>query len=265
MGVALYLLLSGDTMYVGLCLVMVGVVAARWRSVLGGGLVWVGLVLAIISAVPIHPAAYVFLLFLGTAWQVSRTRNHKINQRMAAGFIVAVAIVFGWAFTHRGASHLTLPTDRAVFVIGDSLSAGLASSKEGAWPQLLSARLNLQVSNLASAGATLRDGASQARAIPEIPAIVLVELGGNDLLAGVAPARFETDLRSLLATLVRTDRRILMFELPLLPFQNPFGRSQREVCAQYRIILLPRSWPARLRYRGTRATAYTFRRRDTLG
>jgi lysophospholipase L1-like esterase len=241
MGVALYLLLSGDTLYVGLCLVVVGIVASRWRSVLGGVLVWAGLVLAMVSAVPLHPATYALLLILGAAWQVSRTRNHKVNQRTAAVLIVAVAIVFGWAFTHRGASRLTLPRDRAVFVIGDSLSAGLGTSKAGAWPQLLSARLKLQVSNLAWAGATLGDGVSQARAIPEGPAIVLVELGGNDLLAGAEPARFGADLRSLLATLVGTDRQVLMFELPLLPFQNAFGRIQREACAQYEVTLLSRS------------------------
>jgi lysophospholipase L1-like esterase len=160
---------------------------------------------------------------------------------MAVAFIVAAAIVFGWAFTHQGASRLTLPRDRAVFIIGDSLSAGLGSSREDTWPQLLSARLKLEVSNLAWAGATLRDGASQARAIPEGPAIVLVELGGNDLLAGAEPATFGADLRSFLGTLVRKDRRILMFELPLLPFQNAFGRIQREVCAQYGVGLLSRS------------------------
>lgn len=238
---ALYLLLAGDALYVGLCLLIVGIVASKWRSVLGGVLVWAGLVLALVSAVPLHPAAYALLLILGAAWQGGRTRNHKANQRTAALLVVAVAVVFGWVFTHRGASRLTLPRDRAVLIIGDSLSAGLGTSKEGAWPRLLSAKLKLEVSNLARAGATLGDGASQARAIPEGPAIVFVELGGNDLLAGAEPARFGADLRSLLATLVRPERRILMFELPLLPFQNVFGRIQREVCTQYGVGLLSRS------------------------
>lgn len=238
---ALYLLLSGDALYIGLCVVVAGIVASRWRFVLGGGLVWAGFVLALVSAVPLHPAAYASLFILGAAWQVSRTRNHKVNQRTDAVLMVAVAVVFGWAFTHRGASRLTLPRDRAVFIIGDSLSAGLGTSKQGAWPQLLAAKLRLQVSNLAWPGATLGDGVSQARAIPEGPAIVLVELGGNDLLAGTQPVRFDADLRSLLATLVRTDRQVLMFELPLLPLQNAFGRIQREVCAQYGVILLSRS------------------------
>jgi lysophospholipase L1-like esterase len=85
------------------------------------------------------------------------------------------------------------------------------------------------------------DGTSQASGIPPGPATVLVELGGNDLLAGTTPARFDADLRALLAKVVMRDRHVLMFELPLLPFQNTYGRIQREVCEQHGVALLPRS------------------------
>jgi len=160
---------------------------------------------------------------------------------MDIALILALVGVLGAALAVRGDSRLALPRDNAVFVLGDSISAGVGASKEGTWPQLLSARLNLSVSNLAQPGATLADGASQARAIPKDPAIVLVELGGNDLLGGAAPERFGTDLRSLLATLMSRDHRLLMFELPLLPFQNAFGRIQREACKEYGVTLVPRS------------------------
>ena len=97
------------------------------------------------------------------------------------------------------------------------------------------------MSNLARAGARLADGASQARAIPQGSATVLVELGGNDLLGGTSAARFGADLESLLVALAAADRRVLMFELPLLPLQNTFGRIQRKVCKKHGVTLLPRS------------------------
>jgi len=155
--------------------------------------------------------------------------------------ILSVVAVLCAALAARGDSRLDLPRDKPVYVVGDSISAGLGTSKDGTWPQLLAARLGLNVSNLAQPGARLADGASQARSIPKGPAVVVVELGGNDLLSGTTPARFGADLRSFLEMLKTRDRRILMFELPLLPFQNAFGRIQREVCREHDVSLVPRS------------------------
>jgi lysophospholipase L1-like esterase len=71
--------------------------------------------------------------------------------------------------------------------------------------------------------------------------VVLVELGGNDLLGGTDPDAFARDLRSLLRAVAVGERRVVMFELPLLPFQNGYGRIQRRVCAEHGVDLLPRS------------------------
>lgn len=241
MGVPLYLLISGDILYCGLCLVVGGVAVSTWRPSVGRVLAWSGLVLALVSAVPIHPALYALLFLLVVGWQISRRRDPRVNQRMAAVPLGGVALVLAAALLDRADSSVVLPTNRPVFVIGDSLSAGMRASKEGTWPQLVSAKLHLNVSNLARAGATLGDGKVQAKAIPEGPATVLVELGGNDLLGGASAAKFRADLHSLLGTLATKERTVLMFELPWLPFQNSFGRIQREVCAEHAVVLLPRS------------------------
>jgi len=58
---------------------------------------------------------------------------------------------------------------------------GLSASKNGTWPELLSARLGLNVSNLARPGARLADGASQARSIPRDYGVTLVP---RSVLAG---------------------------------------------------------------------------------
>jgi hypothetical protein len=76
-GVPLYLLISGDIVYLGLCLVVVGVGATRWHARLGRGLAWSGLVLSVVSAVPIHPALYAILFLVTAAWQVSPRSTAK--------------------------------------------------------------------------------------------------------------------------------------------------------------------------------------------
>ena len=153
---------------------------------------------------------------------------------------VSVAAISGIAIRWRQTTGSALPKDLPVFVIGDSLSAGLGPSPAGTWPHLLSQRLGLSVSNLSQAGATLSNSVQHVRSVPAERAIVIVELGGNDILGGTSPEQFASDLRTLLGALTTGDRRVVMFELPLLPFQNSYGRIQRRLCARYGVDLIPR-------------------------
>jgi acyl-CoA thioesterase-1 len=211
------------------------VIVAAWHRAAGRVLVTVGLILALLSAVPIHPAIYGLLFVTTAVWLVIPRR---VTTLAVLGLVASAALGSLIATQPWGAR---LSPKSPVFVLGDSISAGLNLSNEGTWPRLLSAKLNVGVTNLAHPGATLASGSAQAKALPPGAGIVLVELGGNDLLGDATPAQFERDLRSLLSRLATGDRRVLMFELPLLPFQNRFGRIQRDVCSQYGVTLLPRS------------------------
>ena len=55
--------------------------------------------------------------------------------------------------------------------------------------------------------------------------MIVVEIGGNDILGGTPAKQFERDLDQLLSVLaVQENRQVLMFELPLPPFYNAYGR-----------------------------------------
>jgi acyl-CoA thioesterase-1 len=208
---------------------------------MGGGLVWAGIGLALLSSVPIHPALYAILVLAGAAWVFARNRSAHRERSFRRALIVVVVLVSMIALADRWPSRPALASDKPVYVIGDSLSAGLGTPAEATWPRLLSEKLKLTVVNLASAGASLADGLAQARAIPHGSAIVVIALGGNDLLRGVSSSRFSADLQALLAEVSAKDRRVAMFELPLLPFQNAFGRIQRQACKRHGVTLLPRA------------------------
>jgi hypothetical protein len=68
----------------------------------------------------------------------------------------------------------------------------------------------------------------------------LIEIGGNDLLSGMSSAEFGEGLDSVLASLSRPGRTLVMFELPLLPHKIGFGRVQRRLSAKYRVCLIPK-------------------------
>lgn len=236
----LYLLISGAILYWSLALAVLGAVAGRKYRPLGVGLVWGGVALALASAMPLHPALYAILVAGGGAWQLGRERGARAEALGVAFLVVAAGVVCCAAVASRVRPPASLPAGRPVYVLGDSVSAGLGPSSEGTWPQLLSMERGLRVSNLARAGATLAGGVLQARGIPPGPATVLVELGGNDVLVGSPPARFAADLRALLVAVGGQEHQVLMFELPLLPFQAEYGRIQRREARAHGVALLPR-------------------------
>jgi acyl-CoA thioesterase-1 len=80
----------------------------------------------------------------------------------------------------------------------------------------------------------------QADRIEPGGAIVLVEIGGNDLLGTTTASDYEKGLAFLLGALSRPEREVVMFELPLLPFKNQFGRIQRRLASAHGVKLIPK-------------------------
>ncbi len=128
---------------------------------------------------------------------------------------------------------LPVSTGATVYVIGDSVSAGMNDAPENTWPAVMGRRYSVPVVNLSQAGGTARSALRQAEQIDLEPSVVVVEIGGNDLLSGVGSHEFTTDLRRLLEETCQPGRRVLLMELPLPPFCNEYGRVQRELAAEF--------------------------------
>lgn len=127
-----------------------------------------------------------------------------------------------------------------IFVLGDSISAGI-SKNEKTWPAILSETYNINIVNLAQAGATVESALDQAAKITETEGIlVILEIGGNDLISRIPANEFGQHLEKLLASVCKPNRTILMLELPLFPFCNSYGRIQRNLAKQYDVFLVPK-------------------------
>jgi len=100
------------------------------------------------------------------------------------------------------------------------------------------------VNNLSRAGATIETALDQAGQVNATNALVIVEIGGNDLLGRTAPRTFYAQLDALLRKLKNGNHRIVMFELPLLPFWNAYGADQRALAEKYEVALIPKSYLA---------------------
>lgn len=98
----------------------------------------------------------------------------------------------------------TLPAGATVLALGDSLTAGAGVNADQAWPALLASRTGWMVVNGGVSGDTSADA---LRRLPSLlqqhkPALVLVALGGNDMLRHLPEQETVANLGKIL-TLVR--------------------------------------------------------------
>lgn len=91
-----------------------------------------------------------------------------------------------------------------ILIFGDSLSAGYGIDVDQSWGALLQERLKDQgyehrVVNASISGETTEGGVTQIdNAIREFsPAVIILELGGNDGLRGFPPARIKSNLKAI--------------------------------------------------------------------
>jgi len=235
------LLADGDAFFIGMALVLLGVGARLWvrRKLLLALLRIIGLVgavLVIASSTPFPVWAYCVWLLLWLAifvLPVARTKS-VVTPAFAA---VSILLCF-LEFPHHLPVRIPVAQGEHVYVIGDSISAGLDSSERN-WPLVLGDISHLNVTNLAEPGATASSALAQVRGIIEPNSLVIIEIGGNDMLGDTDGDEFSKDLDALLSG-IPPSSHCAMFELPLLPFRNNYGRAQRTLAARHHVILIPK-------------------------
>ncbi|HUS24348.1 MAG TPA: arylesterase [Candidatus Binatia bacterium] len=139
----------------------------------------------------------------------------------------------------------------AILVWGDSLSAALGIPVESGWVQLLAQRLREQgyphaVINGSVSGETTAGGLSRlpAALAAHRPALLLIELGGNDGLRGLPVKQMQDNLAQMVRLGRRAGARVLVFEMRLPPNFGPaytgaFQRSFADVARRQQATLVP--------------------------
>jgi len=122
---------------------------------------------------------------------------------------------------------------RTILVFGDSLSAGLGMAREESWPALLERELARRggtppwtVVNASISGETTHGGAARLAATLDrvAPAIVILELGGNDALRGLPLEDSRRNLATMATLIEQHHARLLVVGIALPPnFGDEFG------------------------------------------
>jgi acyl-CoA thioesterase-1 len=131
--------------------------------------------------------------------------------------------------------------ERQIAVIGDSLTAGYGESDlTRKWPAILRDRHGVAVEDFSKAGATVASAAQGLEQVSIDAPVVIVEIGGNDFLGGGSVAAFEAGLDALLKAVCQPGRQVAMFELPIPPLYEGFGRVQRDLASRHGVALIPK-------------------------
>ena len=115
--------------------------------------------------------------------------------------VFSLFIIFALTFTRSGCAD----DDRVILILGDSLSAAYSMKLDESWPSLLQKRLTehghaYHVFNSSIVGDTTEGGLSRLpRLLSQLhPALVVVELGGNDGLRGLPLEVTRNNLQSMI-------------------------------------------------------------------
>lgn len=240
---------NGNVFFVGLALsVLAALLRAKavpraFRFLLNIA-AFLGIALVILSATPLPLWLYALwvALFIGARLVRAWGKSAAVVPLL---FTYLSLVIFLTELPYHSCPRTEIQHDKPVFVLGDSISAGMGS-KERTWPEVLGELSHLKVTNLAQPGGTVGSALKQASAITESDAVVIVEIGGNDLLGGANSQTFRMQLDQLLAKLRGQNCQVVMFELPLPPFANAFGQAQRSLAKKYQVALIPKHYLTRL-------------------
>src|SRR5450830_1566924 len=133
------------------------------------------------------------------------------NRRLMFRAAMSILLVLGFlpqAYAHSAS--------KSILVLGDSLSAEYGLSRGQGWVSLLEKKLadssmNTTVINASISGETTSGGRVR------LPALVIIELGGNDALRGLSVAASEENFRTMITAAKKANAEVLLIGMKIPP------------------------------------------------
>lgn len=142
-------------------------------------------------------------------------------------------------------------TAGTVLIVGDSISAGFGVDTRYGWASLLQTRLRQEgfddkVVNASISGDTSAGGQARLPALlaAHKPAVVVLELGGNDGLRGQPPAQLRQNLASMVDQSRQAGAKVLLLGMQLPPnygvrYTTAFAKVYEELAKDKQVALVP--------------------------
>lgn len=135
-------------------------------------------------------------------------------------------------------------------MFGDSLVAGYNLAQTDSLPAqletaLIKKRLDVKVINAGISGDTTFGGVERLNSIlDQKPNIVIIVLGGNDMLRGIDPEKTYQNLEQIIATLQKNNIKVILSEMKSsanygFQFKSKFDAIYPKLSKKYSLPLIP--------------------------
>ena len=239
-----YHIASGHAFFSGVALILVAAIASvrstpnaeRLKIVF----CLIGAIAIAISSTAIPYWCYAIATVITIFWLYYATReNWRRWTRISV--IIVWAIVAAMELPYHIPPTLVPASARSMTIIGDSITSGLGPTDNSVrWPTQVATAHRLSIQDISHPGESTASALRRAKSKQIVSAVVILEIGGNDLFGKSTSAEFARDLDGLLAYVSAPGRQVVMFELPLPPFYNEFGRIQRSLARKHGVSLVPK-------------------------
>ena len=107
---------------------------------------------------------------------------------------------------------------QTVLAFGDSVTFGLGASRGEDWPSLLAQKTGWTVVNAGVSGDTAQNGKNRIQALLNAhrPALVIIEIGGNDFLRRQPSKAVKEDIRLMIQAARQTGAQVALVAVPEL-------------------------------------------------
>ncbi|MDR0212398.1 MAG: arylesterase [Comamonas sp.] len=175
----------------------------------------------------------------------SGNRNIWMDRRHCIALALALGISGPWGMAC--AQNRTGP----VLVLGDSLSAEYGLNRGKGWVKLLEQRLQTEktpraVVNASISGDTTSGGRARLPALlsQHQPSIVILELGGNDALRGLALQSSQSNLDAMIKASQDAGAQVLLVGMQVPPnygasYTEQFAQMFQSTASRHKLSLLP--------------------------
>jgi acyl-CoA hydrolase len=140
--------------------------------------------------------------------------KHALRGQLAQ---VIAMVLFVAVLAACGASReKALPPGSVVLIIGDSITAGYGVDAKEAWPAALAQRTSWHVVAAGISGDRTAGGLERLPALLDehVPALVIIELGGNDLLRHLPETEIGANLTTMIDNVRTRGARVVLMAAP---------------------------------------------------
>lgn len=139
-----------------------------------------------------------------------------------------------------------LPRGSRVLAFGDSVTYGTGAGPGEDWPTLLSELTGWQIINAGVSGDTAEAGKSRLPSLLDEhkPALVIIEIGGNDFLRRRSASDVKQDLKTMVAAVRSANAQPLLIGVPEMSLLAAFGKPgdspiYAEISKEDKVPLIP--------------------------